>query len=381
MSKIIYYPHYSPARFELRALLLFYNDISTIVPEEDQRFVEQRQHLQELESAAGKAPISFVDPSYGLFTWENDEETFQSFIRLAEQTSRKISPDLRSALSKKQNHLDLSQSELPLNDRLQSEGWTYVARQKIREETLDKLMEMGVALPTPVLRSKETNQIIESQPILLPSDLADFALSRLARDIASRDFNIPVTLEDSPHYASLYRGGIHLPEKRHFLVSSLIWAAIPDCLADLSSDDYWKLREEYSDVRENLNNLIAETMITHDLDGSTDFDEFAQRTKSVVEDLRAEIESAANQTPRPWVQNLRQVFLDTSFAIVTACVSSGLGNFFGSIANVGINRLSDRASKYFTTRSEDLTSQIGHVRARIVQKAQVPEYRVPSYMI
>lgn len=380
MSQIISYPHYCPKKFDLRALLLFYDDISTVVPKEVQNFVRRREYLQEIAAVSNSTPVKLIDPAYSLFAWEHDENIFESFMKLAAQSSRKITNGLRTEVRAALAGPYPSEN-LSLADRLQAAGWVFIASQKIRDQTLDRLKELDVALPMQEIRSPETGQTVARQPVLMPSELGNFAISRLARDIANRNHQVPVTFENSSHFASLYRGGITLPDKRHYLISSLIKATIPDCLAELPTGDYWVLREQYTGVRKNLNKLIAETMQTRDLDGSDDFKEFVSRTEMVVEDLRAEIEKVAQNVQPKWVENTCSVVLDTSFALTGAFVGFAFGEFPGALAGIGLGKLTPKVSKFFTTRSDDLVSQIGHVRARITQHAQTPAYRVPSYMI
>ncbi|MEO0697908.1 MAG: hypothetical protein AAFR75_02895 [Pseudomonadota bacterium] len=380
MTQIISYPHYCPDKFGLRALLLFYDDISTIVPYEDQEFVKRREYIDELSDVSKRMPISLVDPSYSMFAWEHDEKTFGSFMNLATESSGQITADLRKLVRKMldgKHHWD----DQSVSDKLQDSGWMFVAAQKITPETLDKLKALDVALPTPMLISHETGQIIEHQPILMPSELGDFAISRLARDIGIRDRQVPVTLENSSHYASLYRGGIDLPHKRHYLLSSLIGAAIPAELGELPSGQYWELREQYAGVRQSLNNLVAETMRSNDLDGSDDFGEFIGRSEAVIEDLRSEIARVSERIHPAWVEKTRAFVIDTSFTLTGTAVGYALGDFAGAMAGLGLGKLSSKASSYFTTRSDDLASQIGHMRARISQSARRPAYKVPSYMI
>lgn len=380
LSKIISYPRYCPDKFGLRALLLFYDDISTIVPYDDQNSVLHREHVQEISDITRKSPITPVDPSYSTFTWEYDEQTFGSFKKLAKAASQRITPDLRVSIRKALNE-GHSWHEPSINDVLQDAGWSFIAAPKITPGTLDELKEMDVALPTHALRHHETQEIVEQEPILMPSELVDFAISRLARDIGKQGQQVPVTLENSPHYASLYRGGISLPDKRHYLVSSLVQASIPECLAKLPSGEYWELRQQYAGVRLKLNNLISLTMTTHDLDGSNDFGEFLSRSEQVVNQLRSEIVSVANSTRPAWIENTRSFAIDTSFALTGAYVGFALGEFVGAMAGLGLGKLSPKISAYFTTRNDDLTSQIGHMRARITQAARRPKYQVPGYMI
>lgn len=380
MPQIINYPHYCPNKFGLRALLLFYDEIQTIVPDEDQTSVRERKHLQELKQLSGNDPVRLIDPSYSMFKWEREKETFSSFIRLADRASQKMKPEIRGYVRRSIKDKDYRRDQ-PLAAHLQRQGWTFVAQQKLRPETLNLLQERDVALRMPTLISRETGEVIELNPILMPSDLADFAISRLARDIAKRERKTPVTLESSPHYASLYKGGINLPEKRHYLVSSLIGAAIPRSLEKLTPDEFWDVRNQYADVRDELGNLIAATMRANDLDGSADFKDFVDQTEPVIEDLRTEIRLASRKIRPRWMENTRSFVLDTSFTLTGAFVGYAFGEFTGALAGMGLGKLSSRVSDHFTTRSDDLASQIGHMRARIAENVVRPKYEVPSYMI
>jgi hypothetical protein len=45
---MLYYPHYTPSREQLRSILLFSDQINLIVPHIDQNGVEKRGHIREI---------------------------------------------------------------------------------------------------------------------------------------------------------------------------------------------------------------------------------------------------------------------------------------------------------------------------------------------
>jgi hypothetical protein len=380
MPRILSYPNYCPNKFNLRALLLFYDDIRTIVPEEDQLGVARRDHLFELERYAGTRPIEFVDPKYSLFAWERDERTFETFIRLAQKNAARMETGLKQLVTVAQRNRYAPETQT-LTSYLQDLGWSYVAAPKISDKTLDQLIDLKVALPVQHLINRETGTVVEYDPILMPSELANFAISRLARDLANRENRVPVTLEDTSHYASLYKGGVALPDRRQYLLSSFIHAAIPACLGELEPDRYWDLRQEYSGVRLRLNDLLNATLVQHDLDGSDDFKDFIGHTGTVVNSLRREIDAASRKFRPTWLENSRTFAIDTAFTLVGPVVGAALGGYQGAIAGAGLTYIAGRASEYFSTRDDNLLTHIGHMRGNIANAAKPISYSVPRYMV
>ena len=128
---------------------------------------------------------------------------------------------------------------------------------------------------------------------------------------------------------------------------------------------------------------MTEAMRIHDLDGSSDFKEFADRSAYAMNRLNVEIDRAAAQTSRIFSEEKRDFLIDTSFSVIGAYVGYVFGEapLEGGLAGAAISHISRRVSNHFSTRSEDLASQIGHMRTRIAKQACIPAYRVPSYMI
>jgi len=70
VSRILYYPTYTPSRKQLRSLLMFYDNVTTIVPNVDQYNVTARDHVEEINNLENGA-IGFVDPGYKYSQWIN----------------------------------------------------------------------------------------------------------------------------------------------------------------------------------------------------------------------------------------------------------------------------------------------------------------------
>ncbi|MEP3431762.1 MAG: hypothetical protein ABJN98_23965 [Roseibium sp.] len=381
MPQILSYPSYCPNRFDLRALLLFYDNIQTIVPDEDQSHVRDFGRLTELEGFSEQLPVKFIDPEYGLFKWEYEKKTYKSFIRLAKQCSDEIPTETKKTIKDANEECFISANSNNLVEHLLLNGWSCIAKAKITPRTRENLHELGVLINMYELTDPATGVVYQENPILMPKPLCDFAVSRLTRDIAQEGNLIPATLKDMAHFASLYRGDIDTPDQRQILLTSLIRVSIPNNLEDIEPAAYWDLRQKYSRVRERLNSLVQSTLVKHDLDGSSKIEEFLGNTENVVKTLENEIDQVSKKIKPEWMENAITFSADTAFTLAGAYIGQQLGDYQDALAGMGLGMLSAKASKFFTTENNDLTYHIAHMRAKITRTTYQPNYEVPSYMI
>jgi len=105
MTDCLYYPHYTPSALHLRGALLFYENLRSIVPQEDQYHVKNRDHVAEITQIANEEDrfehektvgMLFPEPAY--FDWWNNP-TEKSLLRteiLKHANSKELSSYLQS---------------------------------------------------------------------------------------------------------------------------------------------------------------------------------------------------------------------------------------------------------------------------------------------
>ncbi|MEO1027293.1 MAG: hypothetical protein AAFX07_17270 [Pseudomonadota bacterium] len=139
MHNILYFPHYTPSTVRLRSLLLFYDELRSIVPHVDQRHVTCREHVAELLDVG--CQIDYYDPSYRYSDWLDDDKVRRVFKRLVDSCSKKAKK-IRAFNEIKFD--EFGAADWNQDDAIHeftARGWSLIAAQKIPQSELEKLRQ------------------------------------------------------------------------------------------------------------------------------------------------------------------------------------------------------------------------------------------------
>lgn len=105
LSHVLSFPAYLPSAHEVRANLLLYDRMSTIVPRVDQKDVLDRDAISSISGFIPPDAFAFFDPTYAYVDWFGNEKT-KSLVK------KKVDPSLEG--------MDIKRlvSCLPLMDRV-----------------------------------------------------------------------------------------------------------------------------------------------------------------------------------------------------------------------------------------------------------------------
>jgi hypothetical protein len=197
------------------------------------------------------------------------------------------------------------------------EGWKYVAVQKFPTGIQHAIFSGHAAAKVGVYRNPHTGYIVENDGFICHPKLADFVLSRMAREAAFVEGIPSITFGGLNHLNHLLdENRTSVPPEAVLLQYSLD-LFVPDNLELLSTSDFLKIRQEYEGIRRSFWSYLRDVSGDHNLtlqQSSTAFLENLTRAREAIHKEFIAAEKAVG---------------DHRFASRTACPSSG---FLGPIA-------------------------------------------------
>ncbi len=387
MPSILHYPNYSPSRHQLRALLLYYDKVHSIVPWVDQHHVESREHVQEvLENDAGI--FDCIDPSEGFGAWVDSIEEMQAFKNIISKVKEK-NDSISQTIEKKYkapNSLPAYNDQGELMGVMHQHGWTIVALQKIPPRWIDFMHHENAALKLGMAINPETGLVIEENPVLMPKIVADFLLSQLARTISHTRGVSNTSYSERSVVNQLYDPRVEKMQMRTDLLTLTLPLVIPEDLEQLRIGDYIELRESNATVRNSLNELLESLVLKYDLDSAADALQFNERVSDAVDKIAKQVAVAEKQQSirkfsRPVVLCI-DFFATVGGAALGEVVGGGAG---GAATGAALGLLGAKASKSLSTlghqNDNNLIESLACTRSRIIQDVRRSKLTRPNYMV
>ena len=261
---MIYYPHYTPSKHHLRSILLFSDQINLIVPSVDQHGVQERQNISDILS---KRPnlIEFKDPQYRYDDWVNKPGIDFVIQNLLTETSAQM---LKAGvhLPKTDNQGNLHNRDDHLINTLSSKyGWKHVAAEKFPHKIHSAIFESNCAVRVGLYVDNKTGKVIEHNGVLCHPILADFILCRMAREASFVEASPSITFGGTDYMNHLLDGEQLNNSPEQALLQSSIDLFVPDNLQSLSSEDFFAIRNDYSNIRKIVWSYLNSKVVTNNL--------------------------------------------------------------------------------------------------------------------
>lgn len=377
MSSAISYPHYSPKARDLRGYLLFYENISTIVPNCDQSGVMHREEIYELNEVSNGEALSFYDPSMYSESCLDGRSTKKQLKKLIKLRKRKkkniyiantVKIDGDGYLQSDQNY-DLCEK------LLKDAGWRYIAQQKSALGLLEQLIDLKLACRVNAIPS-------ESLPILMDSHLCDFILARLTREIATIENVASISSLKKDVSSFLLDDDISVPQKRSEILSLTLDIAIPSEIDKIPAGDFWEIRDEFTDARLNMNIMMDELALQLDLDSVSKAKDFKQRLEQHVSELSTRIDKAHKNIGR---RRFSSLAIDMFCGAVGSATGFSLDSV-GSAAVVGaiapvVSSISQNISTKLTPYDSNSIEQIAAIRSKVEKNIRKATYSRSHYRL
>ena len=371
MNNVLSYPQYLPPSLELRSYLLFYDKLSTIVPNSDQRGVADRKDLAGITNILGENIVGFFDPTFNYSSWfesNNCQSEFESIIELRSKIPSNISTTDKLTIGG--DGYAISQATESIESTLLNIGWNYFAFQKFPPGLIEKLYDAKLAIRVDSIQS-------ELRPVLVDPEIGNFVISRLARQIAVEENIAPVTSIDTQINNFLADDAILEREKRAQTIAVCLNLALPESLDTISVGEYCDIREEFGDTRSKINSLINELHVQLDLDSEKDSLLFKDLIKDHTNDIQKRVDIAYGRI------NIRK-FSNMSMDVIGGAVGGAIGHAFGDVIGGALGAVvGPVVSNYgrgFSTRANaydiDCIEQIALIRNKIEKVSNREQYSI-----
>jgi len=238
MINTLYHPYFEPEEGFLRAMLLFYGTVYSIVPEDAEYAPtpEIRALREKVEGAF--VPLSPKEQDLA-YDWDNYQALVDVLRELATQDEGNDRVLTQVDWSQDVPSLDLGRS-------------VKVHTDKMADVLAHDLVDLGLAEPTD-----------DSSWLHVDRRAADLVLSMLADRMSNnRSIEIFNTSSDQEtSFAVAAKSALHYNESwdtKATLASAILTTAIPAGLADLPLDRYLEIRKRYEDKREVFQHAMEE---------------------------------------------------------------------------------------------------------------------------
>lgn len=296
MSQALYYPHYTPSISHLRTLLLFYDNVKSIVPAVDSPNVLKRGHVSELNEYFGKSTFQTLDTPWKTHYWAESDtaalDDFKPLLQKHKKTKRLAPADVKNLEATDY----FSEQRKKTIKRYENRGWRLIASQKIPMQLLDELEQSGLAQSLGAAIVDESGAVIEENPILMKGQLANFFLSRLAREIAGQT-GLPSITFNQLSYSShaLKDGATRATVAGEVALNVALPIVVPPGLDGLNVGYYSEIRDEFKETRKRLNTVTDALSVRMGLNTAPNEQVFLQRIKDAHSDFKKEMKRAESR--------------------------------------------------------------------------------------
>lgn len=288
-AKVLYYPHYTPSKLQLRSILLFSDNLNLIVPSIDQYGVRSRSNVRDLIEFEPSL-IEFRDPEYRYSGWASRKGIDGVLESLLDEVGRDIEDaGLDTIIKDRNGHANAGQDEI-ISDLWSRRGWKFVAAEKIPQRIRDAIFQSDAAARVGIVRNPQTNQIFENNGVLCHPKLGDFILSRMAREASFKEGIPSITFGGIDYANHLFDGEHAIQRGEHALFQSSVDLFVPDDIETFSTSEFLEIRRDYSDLRRSLwsylGTMASESNLNLDrIDQDALLQNLAHARDQIIEDL------------------------------------------------------------------------------------------------
>ncbi|MEL6464956.1 MAG: hypothetical protein AAFQ58_08300 [Pseudomonadota bacterium] len=275
--------------------------------------------------------------------------------------------------------------QLALMETVVSYGWRLIAAQKMPEEAIQYLTDRRVAIALPEYAETSSGRLIEMNPVLMREDVADYIVARLARDLGARHDCLTLGIERKTLAQHLITGNPTPRQIRATFMKFALPCVIPEQVDHLRIGDYWEIRSEYKDLRDDLNTLINVLVAPRNLEELSDTQEFFSETEDLVNKVLQRVERQKKTLSRQKAVSVASYSLGVGTTLVSSLIDASYGAFASVATIFGAPVVEKIVNQQLDTLVKDDRS--GFVRntammsAEILARANYKPRELPPYMI
>ena len=379
---MLYYPHYTPSKQQLRSILLFSDDINLIVPQIDQQGVRRRGNLRDILDRSPEL-IEFKDPQNRYYEWASRPGVDRIIGTLLDEVATQIDDEGLDMIKKDQfGHVDPGQDQL-ISFLWSDRGWKYVAAEKFPYQIHEEVFASDAAARVGHFRNPVTDEIVEHNGVLCHPKLADFVLSRMAREASFIEGRPSVTFGGIDFMNHLYDGENPIQNPELALFQSSLDLIVPDNLDKLHTAEYLQIRADYHDLRRSLWSYLGAVSVERNLHLSNVEKEALVRNLS---DARGQIEDDIRRVTdfvgRQRFRNYTALALETASTLGGAAIGAIHSGPQGAVFGAGIGLAGGKYANRLSTVQKSPEGRLDTIamnKAKIEIRGLKKRWDVPSY--
>jgi hypothetical protein len=363
MSKLLYYPHYSPSTLHLRSMLLFFDQVHLIVPWVDQGGVRDRDHIKEIMDSHYRA-IDFHAPEDGYGRWANDDQAIAFLSRLIVAAEAKNKNLPRNSVRLNAQGRLLSGAQRFAEERF-AEGWKPIAAQKFPPHVLDMIVGSGMGVGIGHYVSPTTGNLVEHDCIITIPEIADFVLCRLSKEISSHNGLPTMTFSEVGYVEHTFKRFSDRHLVRQDLLKILTPLVIPSNLDAMDMDTYLDVRNAFGNFRMSIHNHLNSLVTQHDLDSEASAAKYYQRLQEASDAISKEIAEV-----ELWLRERRFTGrLTFGIGLIATAIAGVLGTMtggpIGGLLSAGGMYAAERLATKLLVGETESPSPTAHALARL----------------
>ncbi|MDP2518965.1 hypothetical protein [Shimia thalassica] len=340
----------------------------------------------------GGPTIKFLAPEPFADRWFNNTDDKAAFSALVKRNSKRLHQghlleDIKLAdgyfgypvVIDEDNHRGLF-SHLYAHGR---HPWRYISAQKMPTELIRMLAENGVALPMNNARHPEFDQFLEEQPVLMITELVDFIMSRLARDISQENDLLSVTFSAGSYIDHAFQPVQTISKRTSLFLSFAIPASIPLGVEKLRVGDYLEVRNEFTDFRKRLASVARDLVEDSFLDEEQSQSTFVKRLTQSIADLENQVIESERRLSKSRILKPTSFVLDMASTAIGVGVGHIFGDLSGALAGGAIGRtlggITNQFSSYDT--NGQFPKNTAMMKASVKRRLTKADMKVPNYWL
>ncbi|MEL7112371.1 MAG: glycine zipper family protein [Pseudomonadota bacterium] len=379
---MLYYPHYTPSKQRLRSILLFSDDINLIVPHIDQQGVRRRGNVKDILDRSPEL-IDFKDPQGRYYEWANRQGVDKIISSLLDEVAVQIDDEGLETIRKDQfGHVEPGQDEL-IAFLWSERGWKYVAAEKFPYQIHEEVFASDAAARVGHFRNPVTDEIVEHNGVLCHPNLADFVLSRMAREASFKEGRPSVTFGGIDFMNHLYDGENPPQNPELTLFQSSLDLIVPDNLDRLDTDEYLHIRDDYRDLRRSLWSYFGTVSVEQNLHLSDVEQEALVRNLSDARDqIEDDIRRVTDFIGRQRFRSYTALALETASTLGGAAIGAIYSGPQGAVCGAGIGLAGGKYANRLSTVQKSPEGRLDTIamnKAKIESRGLKKRWDAPSY--
>lgn len=298
-SNILYYPNFEPDPFWLKNMLLFFDSIGRIMPK-DYDYSPSYQISELLD----------MDPNC-----LDDIEPKEKFVKMNSEHLDRFEKAFKIINPNPKNKRKFKLS-IDNENRVSCKGYSFLHSSKFCERIKQLLYDYEL-----IFDKKIPN--IDKNLFLIEDTASNLILSYLADNLAN-NYGLNTVTDHSMDYAMQLLNSLNINKgniANGVLASSIIKVYIPKDLSKLPINDYFEIRDQFSDIRGLFNRTITEMSLINRLDKIEDADVLNARAKQISNEfIEQYTEFQKNYFKKQFVR-FTPIIIGNIFAISAAAIN------------------------------------------------------------